>query len=124
MNPEQQPAPGHPFGRVPERNTADNMLRTAQQHHVQLSVMADIKANIIITVSSIVMTLTLGRLNDLHGAAEIFDRVSVVHADTIAAIGQHHGARHTQLLQQADAQLKQMRRQMRKLSSDSRKIRT
>ena len=64
MNPEQQPAPGHPFGRVPERNTADNMLRTAQQHHVQLSVMADIKANIIITVSSIVMTLTLGRLND------------------------------------------------------------
>lgn len=67
---------------------------------------------------------TLGRLNDLHGAAEIFDRVSVVHADTIAAIGQHHGPRHAQLLQQADAQLKQMRRQMRKLSSDSRKIRT
>lgn len=54
----------HPFGRVPERNTADNMLRTAQQHHVQLSVMADVKANIIITVSSIVMTLTIGRLND------------------------------------------------------------
>jgi len=54
----------HPFTRVPERNTADNMLRTAQQHHVQLSVMADIKANIIITVSSIVMTLTLARLGD------------------------------------------------------------
>ena len=46
MNPEDQQPPGHPFGRVPERNTADNMLRTAQQHHVQLSVMADIKANI------------------------------------------------------------------------------
>lgn len=55
----------HPvFGRVPERNTGDNMLRTAQQHHVQLSVMADIKANIIITVSSIVLTMTLGRLDD------------------------------------------------------------
>jgi hypothetical protein len=52
------------FGAVPERNTGDNVLRTAQQHHVQLSVMADIKANIIITVSSIVMTMTLARLND------------------------------------------------------------
>jgi F0F1-type ATP synthase assembly protein I len=60
---DTQPA-SHPFGRVPERNTADNMLRTAQQHHVQLSMMADVKANIIITVSSIVMTLTIGRLND------------------------------------------------------------
>lgn len=64
MESADSPATGHPFGRVPERNTADNMLRTAQQHHVQLSVMADIKANIIITVSSIVMTLTIGRLND------------------------------------------------------------
>ncbi len=54
----------HPFGRVPERNTGDAILRTAQQHHVQLSVMADVKANIIITVSSIVMTVTIGRLND------------------------------------------------------------
>jgi F0F1-type ATP synthase assembly protein I len=63
---DEAPAPGsaHPFERVPERNTADNMLRTAQQHHVQLSVMADVKANIIITVSSIVLTLTIGRLND------------------------------------------------------------
>ncbi len=52
------------FLSVPERNTGDNMLRTAQQHHVQLSVMADLKANIIITVSSIVLTLTLGRVND------------------------------------------------------------
>jgi hypothetical protein len=64
MNAADSVPPGHPFLRVPERNTADNMLRTAQQHHVQLSVMADIKANIIITVSSIVMTLTIGRLGD------------------------------------------------------------
>jgi len=49
---------------VPERNTADVILRTAQQHHVQLSAMADVKANIIITVSSIVLTLTLARIND------------------------------------------------------------
>ena len=53
-----------PFSAVPERNTGDNVLRTAQQHHVQLSVMADLKANIIITVSSIVLTMTLARLGD------------------------------------------------------------
>ena len=52
------------YAQVPERNTADNVLRTAQQHHVQLSVMADTKANIIITVSSIVLTLSLGRAAD------------------------------------------------------------
>jgi hypothetical protein len=54
-----------PFiGVVPERNTGDVILRTAQQHHVQLSAMADVKANIIITVSSIVLTLTIGRMRD------------------------------------------------------------
>ncbi|WP_440223388.1 Pycsar system effector family protein [Dokdonella sp. MW10] len=52
------------YAQIPERNTADNVLRTAQQHHVQLSAMADTKANIIITVSSIVLTLSLGRLAD------------------------------------------------------------
>ena len=52
------------FARIPERNTVDNLMRTAQQHHVALSSMADTKANIIITVSSIVLTLSLGRVND------------------------------------------------------------
>lgn len=52
------------FSQVPERNTSDNVLRTAQLHHVQLSAMADTKANIIITVSSIVLTLSLGRLSE------------------------------------------------------------
>jgi hypothetical protein len=51
------------FAHIPERNTSDNLLRTAQQHHVQLSTMADTKANIIITVSSIVLTLSLGKLD-------------------------------------------------------------
>jgi hypothetical protein len=53
-----------PFRAVPERGSADHLLRLLQQHHVQLSTMADTKANIIITVSSIVLTLTLGRMND------------------------------------------------------------
>jgi hypothetical protein len=47
---------------VPERNTGDVILRTTQQHHVQLSVMADTKANILITVSSIILTLILGKI--------------------------------------------------------------
>jgi len=60
----QERKPAALFADIPERNTSDNLLRTAQQHHVQLSAMADTKANIIITVSSIVLTLTLGRAND------------------------------------------------------------
>lgn len=54
----------NPFSKVPERSTGDNMLRTAQQHQVQLSFLADTKCNIIITVSSIVLTMALGRLGD------------------------------------------------------------
>ena len=52
------------FAAMPERNTSDNMLRTMQQHHVQLSTMADNKANILITVSSIVLTMVLANLKD------------------------------------------------------------
>jgi hypothetical protein len=52
------------FRDIPERNTSDNLLRTMQQHHVHLSAMADTKANIVITVSSVVLTLSLGRLAD------------------------------------------------------------
>ena len=51
------------FANIPERNTGDTILRTAQQHHVTLSAMADTKANIIITVSSIVLTLSMGKLD-------------------------------------------------------------
>ena len=52
------------FAAIPERNTGDVLLRTTQQHHVQLSVMADTKANILITVSSIILTLILGKMSD------------------------------------------------------------
>lgn len=67
MPPVETPAAGDVeklFAAVPERNTGDVLLRTMQMHHVQLSAMADTKANIIITMSSIVLTLVLGRLND------------------------------------------------------------
>jgi hypothetical protein len=52
------------FAALPERNTGDVLLRTTQQHHVQLSALADLKANILITVSSIVLTLSMRQLND------------------------------------------------------------
>lgn len=61
---DEIPSVSDAFSRIPERNTGDAMLRTAQQHHVVLSSMADTKANIIITVSSIVLTLALGRITD------------------------------------------------------------
>lgn len=59
-----KPRPTGDFSRVKGRNAADVFLRTAQQHHVQVSVMADVKANIVITASSIVLTLALNRLED------------------------------------------------------------
>lgn len=59
--PEAGKVNGLPFADVPERSASDHLLRMVQQHHVQLSMMADTKANIIITVSSIVLTLALGR---------------------------------------------------------------
>ena len=61
---EEPTSAAEAFSRIPERNTGDVILRTAQQHHVVLSSMADTKANIIITVSSVVLTVALGRLAD------------------------------------------------------------
>ncbi len=52
------------FADIKGRNTSDYLLRTATQHHHRMSAMADAKANIIITVSSIVLTLSLGKTND------------------------------------------------------------
>ena len=64
-NPQTESVKNDPdFAAIPERNTGDVILRTMQQHHVQLSVMADNKANILITVSSIVLTMVLANLKD------------------------------------------------------------
>jgi hypothetical protein len=59
------------FAQVPERNTADVILRTTQQHHVTLSAMADTKASIIITVSSIVLTLSMGKFDQPEMRASV-----------------------------------------------------
>lgn len=52
------------FSGVQPRSSVDNLLRTIQQHHVQLSLMADTKASILITISSIVLTIALSRSGD------------------------------------------------------------
>ena len=52
------------FTGVEGRSTADDFLGIVGNHHVQLSAMADVKANIIITASSIVLTLALSHYND------------------------------------------------------------
>ena len=66
----QDDAIARAYAALPERNTGDVLLRTMQQHHVQLSVMADTKANILITVSSIILTMILGYMSnpDLRAA--------------------------------------------------------
>jgi hypothetical protein len=52
------------FEGVESRTSVDNLLRTVQQHHVQLSTLADTKASLIITISSIVLTISLSRAGD------------------------------------------------------------
>lgn len=52
------------FAGVRPRTSVDQLLRTVQQHHVHLSALADTKAGLIITISSIVLTIALSRAGD------------------------------------------------------------
>ena len=54
-----------PFEKVPEDRTAvDNILRVNHGNQMRLGLMADAKANIMITVSSIVFSVTLANLDN------------------------------------------------------------
>jgi len=48
------------FSEIKRNGSIDYMLRTAQQHHAQLSVMADQKANIMVAANTLLITLTIG----------------------------------------------------------------
>ncbi len=74
------------FAAIPERNTGDVILRTTQQHHVALSSMADTKANIIITVSSIVLTLSIGRMGEPTMRASVLTLAGFTLAALLLAI--------------------------------------
>ena len=55
----------NPFDKIPEDRTAvDNILRINVNNQVRLTVMADQKANIMITVASIVFSVTVANLNN------------------------------------------------------------
>ena len=51
------------FADVKQRNNIDVMLRTAQNHHIQLSIMADHKANILIGATLIIQTFIISMAN-------------------------------------------------------------
>ena len=54
-----------PFENVPEDRTAvDNILRVNHGNQMRLNLMADAKANIMITVSSIVFSVTIANLDN------------------------------------------------------------
>ena len=47
----------------PDRTAVDNILRLNYSNQLRLTLMADTKANIMITVSSIVFSITLANIN-------------------------------------------------------------
>ncbi len=67
--PSEYPPDSHIGGRgafagIQGRSVADYLMQGAQRHHIQLSQMADNKASMLITVSSLVLTISISRLND------------------------------------------------------------
>ena len=62
MNTAPKPATRH-FDDINARSSVDYALRTARQNQMQLNLMADIKANIMITVSSLVFSIVIGQIN-------------------------------------------------------------
>ncbi len=81
--------PDSPAAPRPEKAAAEKrklpkeavtLLRTTQQHHVQLSMMADQKANMLIGATFVVFTLAIGQ-----GAAEAFSLPLLILAGTAFA---------------------------------------
>ncbi len=53
-----------PFADIKARNASDYLLRSTQQHHIQLSTMADQKASMLLGISAIILTLIFNNLKD------------------------------------------------------------
>ena len=57
----------NPFNKVPEyRTSVDNILRVNHGNQMRLGLMADQKANIMITVASIVFSITIANVRSGH----------------------------------------------------------
>jgi hypothetical protein len=52
-------------------NQAVEFLRVVQQHHIQLSSMADFKSNVILGASFLIFTTALKEVHDGHGSAAL-----------------------------------------------------
>jgi Family of unknown function (DUF5706) len=70
------------FAGIVGRNVSDYLMQTAQRHHMQLSQMADNKASMLITVSSLVLTVSMSRLND----PELRLSIIILSSFTLAAL--------------------------------------
>ncbi len=70
------------FAGIVGRNVSDYLMQSAQRHHMQLSQMADNKASMLITVSSLVLTVSISRLND----PELRLSIIVLTSFTLAAL--------------------------------------
>lgn len=70
------------FEGIVGRNVSDYLMQSAHRHHIRLSQMADTKANMIITVSSVVLTLALGKFND----PDLRSSVLILAVFTLAAL--------------------------------------
>jgi len=113
----------HPIKATP---TALHELRKAGKHlRYQLAVTAQADSPRRRVTSKHLSRLqeTLGALNDLYSAADIVNRLPPSYTTTIAAIGEHHLARHDKLRRQALAHVKELRKDMHDLQADLRKSR-
>jgi|GEM_PF-212245 len=85
--PSEYPPESHIGGRdsfagIQGRNVSDYLMQSAQRHHIQLSQMADNKASMLITVSSLVLTISISRLND----PELRSSIIILTSFTLAAL--------------------------------------
>ena len=74
------------FAGVVGRNVSDYLMQSAHRHHIQLSQMADNKASMLITVSSLVLTLSLSRVNEPELRLSIIVLASFTLASLLMAI--------------------------------------
>lgn len=74
------------FAGIVGRNVSDYLMQSAHRHHIQLSQMADNKASMLITVSSLVLTLSLSRLHEPELRASIIILASFTLASLLMAI--------------------------------------
>ena len=83
---QTEPEEQYSFKTVEARNTFDYMLRTSQQAHLQLSMMADQKASILLGAEVVMLTLLFGRLGPEKVDSWVFVLAGFVFLSAIFAL--------------------------------------